>query len=155
MLEKGSEVGAHILSGAVIDPKAHQRAFPGLEGKGAPLETAGQRRPLLCSGRQAASRLPTVAMPPLMHNHGNYIASLGNVCRWLATEAEALGVEIYPGLAASDLLYDEDGSVKGVVAGVFGIGKDGAAEGRLPAAAWSCTPNTRCSPRACAARWPR
>ena len=126
VLEKGSEVGAHILSGAVIDPKGAERADPGLEGKGRAAGDAGHRGPVPVLGPQGdLTSADRSLMPPFMHNHGNYIASLANLCRWLAGEAEALGVEIYPGMAASDLAWHEDGSVKGVVAGVFGIGKDG------------------------------
>jgi electron-transferring-flavoprotein dehydrogenase len=125
VLEKGSEVGAHILSGAVIDPKALSELIPDWKAKGAPLETPVTEDRFMILGPQGDVSLPMFAMPPFMHNHGNYIASLANVCRWLAAEAEALGVEIYPGMAASDVTYREDGSVKGVVAGVFGIGKDG------------------------------
>ena len=125
VLEKGSEVGAHILSGAVIDPKALAELFPNWKELGAPLETPVTKDKFLILGPAGELSLPMFAMPPFMHNHGNFIASLGNVCRWLAEQAEALGVEIYPGMAASDLVWNEDGSVKGVVAGVFGIAKDG------------------------------
>jgi electron-transferring-flavoprotein dehydrogenase len=125
VLEKGSEVGAHILSGAVIDPKALSELIPDWKEKGAPLETPVTKDRFLILGPAGEIPLPMFAMPPFMHNHGNYIASLGNVCRWLAGEAEALGVEIYPGMAASDLVWDETGAVKGVVAGVFGVAKDG------------------------------
>ena len=125
VLEKGSEVGAHILSGAVIDPKGLAELFPDWKERGAPLETPVTEDRFLMLGPGGDISLPVFAMPPFMHNHGAYVASLANVCRWLATEAESLGVEIYPGMAASDLTYREDGSVKGVVAGVFGIGKDG------------------------------
>ncbi|HEY2659627.1 MAG TPA: electron transfer flavoprotein-ubiquinone oxidoreductase [Caulobacteraceae bacterium] len=125
LLEKGSEVGAHILSGAVIDPKALNELFPDWKAMGAPLETPVTKDKFLILGPAGEIGLPMFAMPPFMHNHGNYIASLGNVCRWLAEQAEGLGVEIYPGMAVSDLVWNEDGSVKGVVAGVFGVGKDG------------------------------
>jgi electron-transferring-flavoprotein dehydrogenase len=127
VLEKGSEVGAHILSGAVIDPKALNELIPDWKDRGAPLETAVTKDKFLWLGPAGELDFSILGplMPPLMNNHGNYGASLGNVCRWLASEAEAVGVEIYPGMAASDLVYREDGSVKGVVAGVFGIGKDG------------------------------
>ncbi len=125
VLEKGSEVGAHILSGAVIDPKALNELFPNWKELGAPLETAVTKDKFLVLGEQGELPLPMFAMPPFMHNHGCYIASLGNLSRWLAGQAEALGVEIYPGFAASDLTWREDGSVKGVVVGVVGIAKDG------------------------------
>ena len=125
LVEKGSEVGAHILSGAVIDPKALTELIPDWKEKGAPLETPVTRDRFLILGPSGEASLPMWAMPPFMHNHGCYIASLGNLCRWLAAQAEELGVEIYPGFAASDLVYREDGSVKGVIVGVVGVGKDG------------------------------
>ena len=125
VLEKGSEVGAHILSGAVIDPKGLSELLPNWKELGAPLETAVTEDRFQILGPQGALDLPMWITPGLMSNHGNYIASLGNVCRWLAGQAEGLGVEVYPGMAASDLVFREDGSVKGVVAGVFGIDKDG------------------------------
>ena len=129
VLEKGSEVGAHILSGAVIDPKALTELIPDWKEQGAPLETPVTQDKFLILGPQGELDLPMFAMPPFMHNDGCYIASLGNVCRWLATQAENLGVEIYPGFAASDLVYREDGSVKGVIVGVVGVGKDGVKKG--------------------------
>ena len=125
VVEKGSEVGAHILSGAVIDPKALSELFPDWQARGAPLETKVAKDRFVALGPQGALNIPIFPMPGFMHNHGNYIASLANVCRWLAGEAESLGVEVYPGMAASELVYAEDGAVAGVVAGVFGIGKDG------------------------------
>ena len=125
LLEKGSEVGAHILSGAVIDPKALTELFPDWKEKGAPLKTKVTEDQFLMLGPQGEAALPVWAMPAFMNNHGNYIASLANLCRWLAAEAEALGVEVYPGMAASDMVFNEDGSLKGVVAGVFGIDKTG------------------------------
>ena len=125
VLEKGSEVGAHILSGAVIDPVGLSALIPDWKAKGAPLETAVTKDKFLVLGPQGVLDISWLPMPGFMRNHGNYIGSLGNLCRWLATEAEALGVEIYPGMAASELVFDDKGAVKGVVAGVFGIGKDG------------------------------
>ncbi len=125
ILEKGSEVGAHILSGAVVDPIALNELIPDWKAKGAPLNTEVKQDRFYVLGKAGALRIPNFLMPPLMSNHGNYAVSLGNVCRWLATQAEALGVEIYPGFAASEVLYHEDGSVAGVVAGVAGIAKDG------------------------------
>ena len=125
LLEKGSEVGAHILSGAVIDPKALAELFPDWKDLGAPLETPVTKDKFLVLGPQGELSLPMFALPPFMHNHGCYIASLANISRWLATQAEGLGVEIYPGFAASELVYRDDGSVKGVIVGVVGIGKDG------------------------------
>jgi electron-transferring-flavoprotein dehydrogenase len=125
LLEKGSEVGAHILSGAVLDPVALTELIPDWKDRGAPLNTPVIDDRFYMLGPSGALRLPNFMMPPMMDNHGNYAVSLGNVCRWLAQQAEALGVEIYPGFAASEVLYREDGSVRGVVAGVVGIGKDG------------------------------
>lgn len=127
VLEKGSEVGAHILSGAVIDPIAITELFPDWKEQGAPLETAVADDRWAMLGPQGSIALPTPLMPGFMHNHGNYIASLGNLCRWLGQQAEALGVEIYPGMACSDLVFTPEGGVKGVVAGVFGLQKDGTA----------------------------
>ncbi len=126
VLEKGSEVGAHILSGAVIDPIALNELIPDWKEKGAPLNTPVVDDRFYVLGPKGALRMPNFLMPPLMNNHGNYAVSLGNVCRWLGTQAESLGVEIYPGFACSEVLYREDGSVRGVVAGVMGIAKDGS-----------------------------
>jgi electron-transferring-flavoprotein dehydrogenase len=129
LLEKGSEIGAHILSGAVVDPRALDELIPDWKARGAPLDTpvSKDRYLMLTPGGQIdISFLPK---PGFMSNHGCYIGSLANLCRWLAGEAEALGVEIYPGMAASQALYREDGSLRGVVAGVFGVGKDGQAKG--------------------------
>ncbi len=126
VLEKGSEVGAHILSGAVVDPIALNELIPDWKEKGAPLNTPVTDDRFYVLGPKGALRMPNFLMPPLMNNHGNYAVSLGNVCRWLATQAEGLGVEIYPGFACSEVLYREDGSVRGVVAGVMGIAKDGS-----------------------------
>ncbi|HEY1449066.1 MAG TPA: electron transfer flavoprotein-ubiquinone oxidoreductase [Caulobacteraceae bacterium] len=125
VVEKGSEVGAHILSGAVIDPKALNELIPDWKERGAPLETPVTRDRFLALGPQGELTVPMWPMPGFMHNHGCYIASLANVCRWLGAQAEALGVEIYPGMAASEVVYDDNGAMKGVVAGVFGVGKDG------------------------------
>jgi electron-transferring-flavoprotein dehydrogenase len=125
VLEKGSEVGAHILSGAVIDPKGINELLPNWKELGIPLETKVTRDKFVILGPNGDLDVSWLPFPKWMLNHGNYIASLGNVCRALATHAEALGVEIYPGMAASEVVYNEDGSVKGVVAGVFGIDKDG------------------------------
>ena len=125
VLEKGSEVGAHILSGAVIDPIGMNELLPNWKELGIPLETKVTRDKFVILGPQGELDISWLPFPKWMLNHGNYIGSLGNVCRALATHAEGLGVEIYPGMAASEVVYNEDGSVKGVVAGVFGIGKDG------------------------------
>lgn len=126
VLEKGSEVGAHILSGAVMDPRAMDELIPDWKEKGCPFETPVTKDTFLVLGEMGSVPLPVFLMPPMLHNHGMYIGSLGSVTRWMAQQAEALGVEIYPGFAASDLTYREDGSIKGVIAGVMGIEKNGA-----------------------------
>jgi electron-transferring-flavoprotein dehydrogenase len=122
IIEKGSEVGAHILSGAVFEPRALNELIPDWRERGAPLNTPAVDDRFLFLTERSAWRLPT---PPQMHNHGNYIISLGNLCRWLATQAAELGVEIYPGFAAAEVLYDENDRVCGVATGDMGIGKDG------------------------------
>jgi len=125
VLEKGAEVGAHILSGAVLEPRALDELMPDWRDRGAPLNTpAGEDRFLLLTEKGGIS-LPT---PPQMHNDGNYIVSLGNFCRWLGEQAEALGVEIYPGFPASEVLYADDGRVRGVATPDMGIAKDGSAK---------------------------
>jgi electron-transferring-flavoprotein dehydrogenase len=121
LVEKGSEIGAHTLSGAVLEPRALNELIPDWKAKGAPLETPALMDRFLFLTEQRSIRLPT---PPQMHNDGNYIVSLGNVCRWLGTQAEELGVEIYPGFAASEILY-EDGRVVGIATGDMGVGKNG------------------------------
>ena len=127
LVEKGGEIGAHILSGAVIEPRALNELIPDWKEKGAPLDTpAGEDRFLFLTETRSF-KLPT---PPQMHNHGNYIVSLGNVVRWLGQQAEALGVEIYPGFAASELL-EEDGRIVGIATGDMGIGKDGQPTGNF------------------------
>lgn len=123
ILEKGSEVGAHILSGAVIDPKSLSELFPDWQDRGAPLNRSVIEDQFVLLTEKKAIKLPT---PRSMHNEGNYIISLGLLCRWLAEQAEALGVEIYPGFAATEVLYSSDGSVKGVATGDMGVGKDGS-----------------------------
>ncbi|MCX2723765.1 electron transfer flavoprotein-ubiquinone oxidoreductase [Roseibium salinum] len=125
VLEKGSEVGAHILSGAVIDPIALDQLLPEWREEDTPLKTAVTDDHFLVLGPAGSMRLPNIFMPKLMNNHGNYIVSLGNVCRWLAEKAEALGVEIYPGFAAAEVLYDDEGKVVGVATGDMGISRDG------------------------------
>jgi electron-transferring-flavoprotein dehydrogenase len=122
VVEKGSEVGAHILSGAVFEPRALNELIPDWRERGAPLNTPATEDRFLLLTRSRAFHLPT---PPQMRNHGNFIISLGNLCRWLARQAEQLGVEIYPGFAAAEVLYDETGRVCGVATGDMGIGKDG------------------------------
>src|SRR5262249_22139400 len=127
VVEKGSEVGAHILSGAVFEPRALNELIPDWRDRGAPLNTPATEDRFLFLTKKSAFRLPT---PPQMHNHGNYIISLGNLCRWLAQQAEELGVEIYPGFAAAEVLYDDTGRVRGVATGDMGIGKSGEATDR-------------------------
>jgi len=125
VLEKGSEVGAHILSGAVLDPVGLNKLIPDWQTKGAPITTQVAEDNFYILGPAGQLRLPNFPMPPLMNNHGNYIVSMANVCRWLAGQAEELGVEIFPGMACSELVYGENGEVTGVVAGEFGKNADG------------------------------
>jgi len=129
VLEKGSEPGAHILSGAVMDPRAITELFPNWKELGAPLNQPVTDDQLLVLGQVSAIKSPVI--PLCFHNEGNYVISLGNVVRWLAQQAEALGVEIFPGFAAAEVLYNEDGSVKGVATGNMGVGKDGQPSGEF------------------------
>ena len=128
VLEKGSEVGAHILSGAVIDPVGLNRLIPDWKAKGAPVDTEVTEDRFLVLGHSGEMRIPNWPMPPLMKNHGNYIVSLGALCKWLGEQATELGVEIYPGFAATEVLYDGDGRVTGVATGDMGVGRDGEAK---------------------------
>ncbi|MFM6985343.1 MAG: NAD(P)/FAD-dependent oxidoreductase, partial [Hydrogenophaga sp.] len=125
VLEKGSEPGAHILSGAVMDPRALTELFPNWKELGAPLNQPVTGDDLLVLSETGAQRTPDWLMPRNFHNHGCYVISLGAVTKWLGEQAEALGVEIFPGFTAAEVLYNEDGSVKGVATGNLGIGKDG------------------------------
>ncbi len=125
VVEKGSEVGAHILSGAVIDPRALSELLPAWKETGAPLNTPVTEDRFLFLTKNKSWQVPDWMLPACFKNHGNYIASLGNVCRWLGTQAEAMGVEIYPGFAAAEILYTDDGKVRGVATGDMGIGKNG------------------------------
>ena len=125
VLEKGSEPGAHILSGAIMDPIALTELFPKWKEMGAPLNQPVTEDVFLMTTETGATRVPNFTLPPCFHNDGNYIISLGNFTRWLGEQAEALGVEIFPGFTAAEVLYNEDGSVKGVATGNLGIGKDG------------------------------
>ena len=125
VLEKGSEVGAHILSGAVLDPSGLDRLMPDWQDRNAPINVPVKKDNFYIFGEAGQIRLPNFLMPPLMNNHGNYIVSMGNVCRWMAEQAEELGVEIFPGMACSDLVFGENNELKGVVAGEFGLGQDG------------------------------
>ena len=122
VVEKGSEVGAHILSGAVFEPRAMDELFPDWKEKGAPLNTqVTEDHIYLLKDEQKATKLPNALTPKTMHNEGNYIVSMGNVCRWLAEQAEQLGVEVFPGFAASELIVNDDGSIGGVITGDMGI----------------------------------
>jgi len=125
VLEKGSEVGAHILSGAVLDPVGLTALIPDWKEKGAPLNTPVKEDNFLMLGEGGKIRIPNWPMPPLMNNHGNYIVSMANVCRWMAEQAEEMGVEIFPGMSCSELVYGDNGEVKGVIAGEFGKNPDG------------------------------
>ena len=133
VLEKGSEVGAHILSGAVFEPRALDELIPDWKEKGAPLNTPARADEFRYLTRKGGIRMPGAFLPPQMRNHGNYIISLGNLCRWLGQQAEELGVEVYPGFAAAEVLYHEDGRVKGVATGDMGIARGRHPEGELRA----------------------
>src|SRR6476619_4537205 len=126
ILEKGSEVGAHILSGAVIDPKALNELIPNWKDKGAPFNIQVTENHHWVLTKKGKFSLPEILTPPFMRNKGTYTLSLGNFCRWLAGQAEELGVEIFPGFPAAEILYNEDGSVKGVATGDLGIARDGS-----------------------------
>ncbi|MDQ7969643.1 MAG: electron transfer flavoprotein-ubiquinone oxidoreductase [Oxalicibacterium faecigallinarum] len=125
VLEKGSELGAHTLSGAVMDPRALSELFPDWKTRNAPLKTAVTEDRFLFLTKDKAYKTPNFILPACLQNHGNYVISLGNVVRWLGEQAEALGVEIFPGFPAAEILYDEQGAVKGVATGNMGVGKDG------------------------------
>ncbi|MEZ5451330.1 MAG: electron transfer flavoprotein-ubiquinone oxidoreductase [Thiothrix sp.] len=132
LVEKGSEVGAHILSGAVIESRALDELFPDWQAMGAPLSVPVVKDELhLLRDAQHSVQIPHALIPATMHNDGNYIVSLGNVCRWLAEQAESLGVEVFPGFAAHELLLNEDGSVAGVITGDMGVGADGEPKGNF------------------------
>jgi len=125
VLEKGSEVGAHILSGAVLDTVGLDALIPDWKAKGAPINVSVTKDNFLVLGEAGSIRIPNWPMPPLLSNHGKYIVSMANVCRWMAEQAEELGVEVFPGMACSELVWDESGAVKGVIAGEFGKSPDG------------------------------
>ncbi len=125
VLEKGSEIGAHILSGAVMDPRAIDELFPDWKALGAPLNTPVVEDRFMFLSETSAKRVPEWMLPDCFKNHGNYVVSLANVVRWLGQQAEALGVEIYPGFAAAEILFNDDGSIKGVATGNMGVGRDG------------------------------
>lgn len=125
LIEKGAEIGAHILSGAVMDPRALHELIPDWKEKSAPLETPVSEDRFVILSETGGFRVPNALLPGCFLNHGNYVVSLGNVCRWLGQQAEALGVEIYPGFAGAEVLFNEEGSVKGVATGDMGVGRDG------------------------------
>src|SRR5258706_178813 len=125
VIEKGSEIGAHILSGAVMDPRALEELFPDWKALGAPLKTQVSEDRFLFLTQSGSFKVPGFLLPECFRNHGNHVVSLGNVCRWLGKQAESLGVEIYPGFAAAEVLYDKKGAVKGVATGDMGVGRDG------------------------------
>lgn len=126
VVEKGSEVGAHILSGAVLESRALDELIPDWENREAPLNTPVTSEKILFLSETKERKIPSIFLPPAMHNKGNYIISLGNFCRWLANQAEELGVEIYPGFAASEVLYNNDGAVIGIATGDMGVQADGS-----------------------------
>ncbi|MGM7317342.1 electron transfer flavoprotein-ubiquinone oxidoreductase [Idiomarina sp. ST10R2A5] len=134
VVEKGADIGAHILSGAVFEPRALNELFPDWKERGAPLNTEVTGDDiLLLKDEDSHTRLPDFTVPKTFHNKGNYIASMGNLCRWMAEQAEQLGVEIFPGFAASEILYNEDGSVAGIQTGDMGVAKDGSEkDGYMP-----------------------
>ena len=125
LIEKGSEIGAHILSGAVMDPRGLTELFPDWKEKGAPVNTPVTEDRFQFLTRNGSWRFPNFLLPACLHNDGNYVISLGNLCRWLGQQAETLGVEIYAGFAGAEVLYDDNGAVKGVATSDMGIGKDG------------------------------
>ena len=129
VVEKGSEVGAHIMSGAIMEPRAMNELFPDWKERGAPLNTPVIQEKMLILTEANGIRVPNFSFPKQFDNHGNYIVSLGNVCRWLGEQAEALGVEIFPGFAAAEVLYDDQGRVKGIATGDMGIAEDGSHKG--------------------------
>ena len=131
VLEKGAEIGSHILSGNVLDPSSLNELIPNWKDLDTPIKVPVKEDNFLVLTKNKSFRIPNFLLPPLMNNHGNYAISLGNLCRWLATQAENLGVEIYPGFAASDIIYDENGVVKGVITGDMGVGKDGKPSDRF------------------------
>ena len=125
VIEKGSEVGAHILSGAVMDPRALNELFPDWQKLNAPLNAPVSEDRFLFLTEKSSFKVPTFLLPGCFQNHGNYVISLGSLCRWLGQQAEGLGVEIFPGFAAAEVLYNDDGSVKGVATGDMGVNKEG------------------------------
>ena len=152
VLEKASEVGAHILSGAVLEPRALNELFPDWQAMGAPLNTPVTDEKFMFLTETGGLSWPTALLPPVLHNHGNYIISLGNLCRWLGEQAEALGVEIYPGFAAAEVLYTRTARYAASPPATWASPRK-ANRARITSPAWSCTRNTPSSPRAAAAAW--
>src|SRR5258707_502352 len=125
VIEKGSEIGAHILSGAVMDPRGLVELFPDWKERGAPLKTPVTEDRFLFLHGSGSVRVPNPFLPECFRNHGNYVVSLGNVCRWLGQQSEEMGVEIFPGFCGTEVLYDERDAVKAVATGDMGVGRDG------------------------------
>ena len=151
VLEKGAEVGAHILSGAVFDPRALNELIPDWREKGAPLATPARSDEFRFLTARGGVALPGFLLPPPMRNHGNYVISLGALCRWLGRQAEALGADIYPGFAAADVLHESDGRSPESPPATWASPATGRAS-RATRRAWTCGRNTPCSPKARAAR---
>ena len=152
VLEKGSEPGAHILSGAIMDPIALNELFPDWKERGAPLNQPVTDDAIVFLSEKSGTRVPNLFLPPIYENHGNYIISLGAFTKWLGEQAEALGVEIFPGFTGAEVLYSESGAVRGVATGNMGVGKD-ASQWKTSSSAWSCWENTPCLPRAHVGIW--
>ena len=153
LIEKGPEIGAHILSGAVMDPRALSELIPNWKRRARRCERRSAKTALSLS-ESGGRRVPNVLLPACFLNHGNYIVSLGEDCRWMAGQAEAMGVDLYAGFAGAEMLYDEHGAVKGVATGDMGVGRDGK-----PSDAYQpgmeLLASTRCLPRAAEATWAR
>jgi electron-transferring-flavoprotein dehydrogenase len=126
LIEKSAEIGGHILSGAVLDPRALSELFPDWKTRGAPLDVSVSEDRFLMLREKGRFQVPNWLLPACFHNEGNYVSSLANLCRWLGQQAEALGVEIYPGFSGAEVLYSDDGSVKGIATGDMGLLKDGS-----------------------------
>ena len=151
LIEKGAEIGAHILSGAVMDPRALSELLPDWQADGAPLHAPVSEDRFYILSEREATRVPNSLLPKCFHNDGNYVISLGNVCRWLGGQAEALGVEIYPGFAGAEVLFDEQRCGQGRRHRRHGPPARRYAKARPSSRAWSCTANTPFSPKAAAA----
>jgi len=152
VVEKGSEVGAHILSGAVFEPRALNELFPDWKELGAPLNTPVVRDDIyVLRSADTSTKVPDFFVPKTMHNEGNYIISLGNLCRWLAQQAENLGVEVYPGFAAQEALFDETAWCAGSSPATSASTAKASRRKASTPPAWNCAANTRCSPKAAVA----